>query len=154
MEKKPKTVWGIVLKVIIAVARLQRDALRCRFPGRGFAPLPPGAWLCRHRLPLLRHPRWRGAPLPSRPPHRCPCRRLERPQHRHLLRRRSGRAGPACRHPHLRPEVCAPRSAPPAEGGLSARPHPGPPPAQPVYPQGLSVLRRGGGVCGGMRVEN
>ena len=52
------------------------------------------------------------------------------------------------RHPYLRPEMFAARSAPPAPAGLSGGEDSGTLPTESLHPQGLPLLRRQGGVCG------
>ena len=52
------------------------------------------------------------------------------------------------RHPYLRPEMFAARSAPPAPAGISGGEDSGTLPTESLHPQGLPLLRRQGGVCG------
>ena len=99
-------------------------ARRPQLPGGSSPPLScAGTRICRYRLSLLHHPRRYHPCLPPDRPYRRPCPLFQRPQHRSVLRRRSGRTGTTCRHTDHGTENRADSTVAATSAGLSRSPH-------------------------------
>ena len=88
---------------------------RCHVQERGFADIGYHFYITRDGY---LHPC-----LPPDRPYRRPCPLFQRPQHRSVLRRRSGRTGTTCRHTDHGTENRADSTVAATSAGLSRSPH-------------------------------
>lgn len=87
--------------ITIDCGSLQRYSLQPTLPSAATLSRPCGGEpLALHRLPLLHHQKWQSGDYPTSGENGRTCQGAQCPQHRHLLRGRTRRAGTDSRHPH------------------------------------------------------